>query len=640
MGSSLNGRPALVCVLILLVGCAGHGVGPVHPVLDTDEIVRLKMALEGKKPDGTALTPEDPEFVSPEEAQKRLDEMLSRINPKASRGPSGVRRAEGTTAPAGRPLPAILGAGEATLVGDVRSSDGGGYPCRLIIEATGVPLDYWGGGLGVVKEGRFRLSVPAGAVKVRAACGVFRPVVERSVNLAPGRKMNLACTVSRDLPALKRIGVKPCRLVFKTTGLGNESGRVWRERVRLLEEVEGAEVLAVDGPEAGVPEGTMRAAAFPPWPGYGRYLVLDRTGGLGGAMLEWRGTKGKSPCGSFLAREEPSFVGCIPERESFLTPGEVYGRWPLLEEVFGRTGLFDLSRPSELPFLALSGRVRHVFFDAGDLPERFVEMLGLCRGFMPLLHPEPWQAWPDVLVPADAPALQSVVDGRYTIGNGLYVWGTLEGRLPGQSVPVGARTLQAFVFTGALCDAGISRLDVFYNGRLVQRAKGTHNQVFMTVTVGLDLDQPGWVVLYAEGSAREDAQRRIGQTVLKALSAPFIVGERMGAIATRVHIKVADASGLPVEGARVFAGGGAEAGRTDAWGVAEVASSWGGMIRVEHGGRSADVSPWCSAETAELMRLGQSGQPSVWDVRYWRRADVLLRRRDVQVVLRGGGAGE
>lgn len=635
----LASRCLLFLIALALAGCGGKAASG----FNADELVRLKMAVQGKRPDGSALKPGDADYISPDDAEKQLQRFLQK---HLSLAPAGAAAAEpAAAAPPPAELPLILGTQKALLEGGLKAA-GGWRPCRLLVEASGVPLDLWGNCIGTVVAGRASLPIPSGVVRVRVSSGVFRPVIERAARLGAGDRLRIERSVPAAVPALTQLPVRPCRLAFVAGGLDATSASTWAERVRLLEAAEGAAVLAVAGPAEAVPAGGRHAAFVPAWPGYGKYLVLSEV-----PVME--PSEPALPFGRWLAQAQPALVGCaLPGRRmeashaALEAPEAVFKRWPALEEVFGNTGLFDHSQPSELALLALSGRVRHVLLEAAELPDRYVRLLRLHRGLLPLLMPAAFEAWPDLLVPADTDALAAVKSGCYSIGSGLYVWAKLDGSLPGQQVPAGSRLLEVYAFTGALRGAGIERVDVYYNGRLVSSAAGQADQVFMSVRTRLNLEEAGWLLVCALGSAREDAHRREGNSRLVAVCAPFHIGSLPVPLYTRLALSAVRPDGAPAADVEVRAGIDGETsrlapktprapsgGRTDSAGRVQLEVQWGEPVRILSATGGEQTVPWLDDELKRLLRIGQCGQPGACDEDYWRQAEMLLRRRQASATV-------
>jgi hypothetical protein len=175
-------------------------------------------------------------------------------------------------------------------------------------------------------------------------------------------------------------------------------------------------------------------------------------------------------------------------------------------------------------------------------------------------------------------------------------------------------------------------VEIYYNGRLLEKAVGAPNQVSLTMQGSLELAEPGWLVVYAEGRARENAQRQTGPAVLRALSAPFHIGRGPRLVSTRVHLHIEGA--VSPQEVRVFRNGREAKTSIPSAGRLDMEAFWGDRIELEAAGCRQAVRPWLGGRIREMLRLGQSGEPSVWARSYWRRAEALLRSVQVTANLR------
>ncbi|MBN1807502.1 MAG: Ig-like domain-containing protein [Planctomycetes bacterium] len=620
-------------------GCGGPRTRPAGP--DTAELVRLKMAVIGKTLDGNTLAENDPAYISPQDARRKLAELLGAQSP-----PAGEREDPSQRQPLPEPYtppPVIDLARSAPVRISVADASGRSCPFLLNVQAAGMNILPGPSGHGEYHRGAHSFRVPVGPVRIEVRGGHFRRTFVSEAVVKPGGSLKLRARLESGLlTTITRQGFSPARLLF----LGDAS-----ERSTDLGSIERVWQTAILAAEPGAGGDTLTGAVAPSWPGYGRHLLLGGDG-LADISRTWRSSAGSMPGGPFLSDSSVAWSAVIlPGSGSrMFSPKRAYLLWHGLKERFPTAGLFEELLPAELPVLYSAGLSRAVCVP--PTPEGLGLFARLSSVYPELLPappaPLPGEAFPNVLVwgrpesPADA--LDILNKGAYSVCHGIFITALLGGQPPGPVEPPAAGTPLWFdinVLTAALSGAAIDEVLVYRNSEVIHRERGHPNQTSMRITVPVADPGPARYWVAAMGHAAESprlpvpgaAPRAFRDNLLLGLTAPFSLG-RPGSLLPQplqVVVTVKDLAGNPVRDAEIV--GGAQSVRTAADGRASVLWAPGNRLQVRCGDTLTPVEPFFAPELFELYQAAHSGSIDWSGPEYANRVRTVLASRAFSVRL-------
>ncbi|HHN46825.1 MAG TPA: hypothetical protein ENN09_05220, partial [Planctomycetes bacterium] len=561
--------------------------------IDTAQVIALKLAASGLRPDGTQMKPGDPDYISPEKAAKRLAAIF-----EAARGGAAEPLPETQPRPFTPPPPIDLAQSIPLKISVV---DASGKPACFFLKLQASGMNLLAG--GEYHRGTFSGRVPAGPVKVEIHGGLFRRPLIRETAAKPGGNIDMRVRFEQGLlPEITSHGYTPYRVLCR--------GMNRQERERAASVWQSPSIASEDDIAGG-----LAGALMPPWPGYGRSVAIGDEGAKD-LFASWRRSDGALPGAVFLGDERVKWAAAVLPEETgrqFISPRRAYLLWEGLKESFPTAGIFEDALPAELPVLCQTGLVQAVCVPPSrEGLETFVALNRLYPALLPAPPaPKAREAFPDVLVwgrnISARQALQLLRSGSYTVGRGMYMTAEINGKPPSVEVPFALHETHRFriaVFTGKLGDAGIDELLIYRNGRVFHREPGQANETRMEAVFNVHEREPAYYWAAAVGRAKEKGGVSMaaddasfsnetdgGTTVLWAMSALFCIGnvpappdeERL------IAVRVVDMGGKPLEGAQVSGGG--DAAVTDERGAASVAWKSPTLITAHLQERKASLNP-------------------------------------------------
>jgi hypothetical protein len=609
--------------------------------LNTTEIVALKMAAEGKKTDGTLFKESDPGYISPQEAKDRLAKTLGRTALKSDTV-SGKPVETATSINKYTPPPSLVTGNSVPIT--VMVTDVYDKPADFLlkIEASGMNMLPGNSPFGQYCHGSYTGKVPAGSVKVEIRGGLFRRAIVREEIVKPGASLRVKAKLDKGIAGSGRNeGYAPWRLLYKRSPENNEKD------LEQVESVWETKVLAVDGN----PQGGLVAAVMPPWPGYGRSVVIGNTK-MTAALDIWRQSQGSIPGGSFLADPAVLWNATVlpPENAQLISPKSAFLLWSGLRERFPNAGVFEDCLPAELPALYLTGLTNVVCVQPSRSGlDLFAALSKVYAGVLPAPSPpRAEEAFPNILIwgnpKAPADALETLKNGRYTIGHGLYIYATLDGKPPGVTEAFATGKPHVFkltIFTAMLSDAGIDEVIIYRNGEVVHREKGHSNETRMQISFTVNEEGPAryWVATLGQaaepvnGVVAEETTQPAGRYKLFGMTTLFNIGTAPSAEAMELDMVVhaTDLHGQPVKGARIIGTG--QDIHTDGDGKATVRWRKDRKITVEFQGKSVEAEPLAGNQLLRLYEAANSGALDWKSSEYFNRVRAALANQTTEVML-------
>ena len=631
---------ASYCLLAALLaafsaGCAANTVQQQPKSLNTTEIVALKMALAGKKPDGTPLKEGDAGYISPQEAAARLEKTLSRT---AAPG----KPAEAAAPPGYTPPPALVTGNSVPVSVTVTDVHDKPADFLLKIEASGMNMLPGNSPLGQYCHGSYAGKVPAGPVKVGIRGGLFRRAIVREAIVKPGASLRVKAKLDEGIAGSgQKDGYVPWRLLYKRPDESTEKD------LKQVESVWQTRVLAADRNS----QGEFVGAVMPPWPGYGRSIVIGNTK-MAEVMDAWRQSQGSAPGGAFLADPAVLWNATIlpPENAQLISPKSAFFLWSGLRERFPNAGVFEDCLPAELPALYLTGLTNAVCVPPSQNGlDVFAALSKAYPGILPAPPPPgAEEAFPNVLIwgspKTPAEALEALKKGNYTIGQGLYIYATLDGKPPGETeifATGNSHVFKLYILTAMLNDAGIDEVIIYRNGEVVHRERGHNNETRMQINFTVNEEGPVryWVAALGHatepvnGMATEEAIRPARRYELFGMTTLFNIGTAPSAEAMELDIVIhtKDLHGQAVEGARIIGTG--QDIRTDGDGKATVKWRKDRKITVEFQGKSVEAEPLAGNQLLRLYETANSGALDWRSSEYFNRVGAVLSNQVAEVML-------
>jgi len=629
--------PCFAAALLVasLAGCATSTTQQRPKAAASADIVALKMAAASKKPDGTPLKEGDPEYISPQEATARLDKLLNR--------PAAQAKHEAAGPPSEYTRPPALVTGSSVPV-HVTVTNAHDQPADFLLRLTASGMNMLPGNspLGQYCHGSYSGKVPAGLVRIEIKGGLFRRAIVRESVVKPGMTMQVKARLDEGILASgQKDGYVPWRLLYRPPAENAELD------LKQVESVWQTRIIAADGN----PQGELLGAVMPPWPGYGHSIAIGGAK-MAGVLDAWRQSQGSAPGGAFLADPAVLWNAAIlpPENTQLISPKSAFFLWSGLRARLPNAGVFEDYLPAELPALYLTGLTNAVCVPPSKSGlDVFAALSKAYPGILPApWMPKPEEAFPNVFIwgnpksPVDA--LEALKKGSYTIGEGLYIYATLDGKPPSTTEIFTTGNPHVFnlsIFTAMLSDAGVDEVIIYKNGEAVHREKGHRNETRMQISFSVNEESPVryWVAALghaaepANGMASEETTQPAGRYKLFGMTSLFNIGTAPFAEPPEqdILVRAKDLHGRPVQGARI-AGTGRDV-QTDGDGKATVKWRKDRKITVEFREKSVEIDPLAGNQLLRLYEAANSGALDWKSGEYFNRVKAALGNQTLDVML-------